>query len=100
MRHRVKVQTSTDTRNAHGGIDESWATGKTRWCEVVDTRGREFQQSAATQSDMTHLLRMRYTPGITSENRFELDGRTLNILSVVNTGERNKEILVACKEPL
>ena len=96
----MKVQASTDARSDYGDITETWATTKTRWCEVIDTRGREFQQAAATQSDMTHLLRMRYTPGITSENRLELGDRTLNILSVVNTGDRNKELLISCKEPL
>jgi hypothetical protein len=47
---------------------------------------------------MTHLLKGRYWPGLTTENRFLFNGRVLEIDSVVNTNERDVEYLVQCRE--
>ncbi len=54
--------------------------------------------AAQVNSDLTHVLRLRHYAGLTTSHRILLEGRALNILAVVNVGERNRELLVTCKE--
>ena len=41
---------------------------------------------------------MRYRTGLTPTHQFKVGSRTLNILSIMNVGERNRELEIMCKE--
>ncbi len=97
LRTRVALQEKTET-NTDGVVTETWATVVNRSAEFVSTTGREFVNAKAVDSDLAHLLRMRYWSDLTASHRI-LDGsRVYGILSVVNVGNRRAEMLVSCKE--
>ena len=102
LRTRVQVQQATETTAAEGQIDRTWETIGSRWARVRPVSGREFWQAQMVQSDITHVVRMRYDPGITRRNRLLLgqyeSGRKLNIAAVFNLDERRKEIELPCVE--
>ena len=41
LRHRVAVQTATETKDAEGGVVFSWATDNTRWASIEWESGEE-----------------------------------------------------------
>ncbi|WP_139121850.1 phage head closure protein, partial [Piscirickettsia litoralis] len=60
--------------------------------------GRELFSAHQFYSEITHTVTLRYTPGITPAMRVYFEGRYFEILSVINRDERNRELILACRE--
>lgn len=100
LRHRCEVQMLTEGRGEHGTVTRTWSTSCKRWFAFVSTVGREFVSAQQINADLTHLLRMRYMADLTTSDRLLYDGRTFNILAIVDPQGRHEELLVSCKEAL
>ncbi len=98
LRHRIVIQGVTETRDAVGGVSRSWATDATRWGSIEPVRGRELLESDSVRGDVTHKIRFRYYSGLTPTNRLTHGGRTFEIVSVLNPGERDIMTEVLAKE--
>lgn len=96
---RVEVQELTETRDAHGGITETWTTIATRWASVEPLSGRERWSAEQVDSDITHRIRMRRFRGLTTNHRIRWDGRVFNLRSVLNLDEADVEHELLCVEP-
>ncbi|KKK83023.1 hypothetical protein LCGC14_2797540 [marine sediment metagenome] len=99
-RHRITIeQQDTGTANAGGEIIPTWSDYAVSVpVEILPQRGREFYQAQQVQAEITHLIRIRYLPGVTSKMRAIFGTRTLHILDVRNVDERSREMLLMCKE--
>lgn len=64
------------------------------WAEPVSQAGREFQSAKAVHADVTHVWRIRYYSALTPKYAMKLGTRQFNILSVINVGERNEEMII------
>ena len=102
LRHRVTIQqlvAGSPQQNAGGEMDETWADVATVNASVEPLRGRELIAAQTTNSEVTGTIRMRYRAGITPKMRCVLDStRYYDILGVVNTMERNRELLLSVRE--
>lgn len=99
-RHRVDIEQPVEgTADAAGEIPITWSVyASSVPVEILPQGGREFYQAAQVQAEMTHLLKLRYLPGVTSKMRALFGTRELNILDVQNVDERGREMLLTCKE--
>ena len=99
-RHRVDIQQPVEgTPDAAGEIPITWGTyASSVPVEIMPQGGREYYQAKQVQAEMTHLLKIRYLSGVTSEMRALFGTRELHILDVVNVDERSREMLLTCKE--
>lgn len=91
LRHQVRIDDLVDVLDSNGdpARDEQGATIR-EWQEVVTVRAaieplrvREFVQSAATQSELTTYIVVRYRAGLTAAMRIVhlvdgVDGRIFN----------------------
>lgn len=87
--------------SAGGGPQEpSWVTLGTRFANVVPLSGRERFTAQQVQSDVTHRVEMHYDPTLQTKpvHRLLFGSRALEIDSVVNVDERNRDVHVMCKE--
>jgi len=104
LRQRINVQKVTETRGAHGSVTRTWNTVASRWASVEPLRGREYMEAAQATSNVTHRVRMRFYSGLNTKSyRFQFTNppdseRTLNIDSVLNLDERNREHECMCIE--
>lgn len=100
LRQRIRVETATQTRDAHGGITYTWKLDAIVWGMVKPIAGQEFFTSQQVNSDITHIVRIRYWSGLllTPSQRLVHRDRNLNIKSVVNLDERRREVEVMCTE--
>lgn len=88
--------------------DSNWGTTVVRWAEVLPLTGRELFQGQQVRQDVTHRVTMRwfrgapptgsYLPAVNPKMRLQLNGRTLQIASVINVEERNVELVLMCRE--
>lgn len=99
-RHRVQYETRATSHNAAGELVTSWTASASNilWAAVEPQTGSETEQAGSTQSSTLYIVRFRYRgTGVVSHGRFTWNGITLNILSVVNTEERNRETICTCE---
>ena len=98
LRHRVAIQEPVEARNSYNEAINTWALVAVVWAWVAPLAGREFFAAEHVQSEITHRVRLRYRAGITSEMRVVYAGRVLMIQSVIDRGERRRELELMCRE--
>lgn len=100
MRHRVEwIQVST-TADSFGQITRSETSQGTYWASVRPVSGDEKPQNKGQElrADRTHTVTMRYVGVPAAGDRLKFKGRSLEIISVMNTDELNDELILSCKE--
>ena len=97
LRERVTVQQATDSRTTLGEAVQTWSTFATRWASVEGISSREFFLQGQQQTEASHRVRLRYLSGLTQQMRLEWRGRTLEIVSLLEHGNRTEHELL-CQE--
>jgi SPP1 family predicted phage head-tail adaptor len=97
LRERVTVQQASESRNALGETVLSWATFAERSASVEGVSSRELLQYGQQQIEVSHRVRMRWLSGLTQSMRIVWRGRTLEIVSLLEHGNRSEHELV-CQE--
>ena len=97
LRERVTVQQASESRNALGETVLSWATFAERWASVEGVSSREALAAGQQDVTITHRVRMRYVSGMTQGMRFSWRSRTLQIVSLLEYGNRSEHVAI-CEE--
>lgn len=102
LRHRITFQKFDGQQDDYGdpldADDKHWSKVVTTWAAIDPISGRELYAAEQSQSEVTHKVRLRYRPGITTAMRISWQGRKLKILSVIDWEERHESLLLMCKE--
>lgn len=115
MRHKVTIQEVTETQDSYGQASESWATFATRWASIEPIAGREYFASRTENSEADVRIRLRwdralvalttkhrvlYTLPLLDESPETSQTRIFDIEAILNMRERNREIVLMCREVL
>lgn len=100
LRHRLALQTSTDSKDAGGGLVETWATVATVWGSVKPLKGEDKVNAQLVNSEITHSIKIRYRPGVNAQGRILFGSRIFQLFEVLNIDERNREMHIGAKEVL
>lgn len=68
------------------------------WANVAPTTGREYEEAQKLREETTYKITTRYFPNITADMKIMFGLRVLEIISVLNVGERNTELQIVAKE--
>ena len=99
LRHRVEIQRFTEKKDEWGNWVEAWETLAIVWAAIEPMKGEEYLAAMAFQSEITHKVTMRYFgEGITTKDLLVFNDRTFEIESIINVEERNRELVLMCKE--
>lgn len=98
LRHRITLQKQVNTVNDYGAAVTTWKNVATVWADVRPLSGREYFSAQQVQSEVTTQIWLRYLDGIMPTMRVKFGKRTLEIVSVLNTQERNVSLRLMCKE--
>ena len=101
LRHRVTIQKLDESQDGTGGIrkgSSDWSDFATRWAAIEPLQGRELFIAQQVSAEVNIRLRLRYLKNVTPRMRVLFDGREFDIKSVLNPGERNRELELLCKE--
>ena len=101
LRHRITIQTTTQTQNAtYGTTEDSWATHVTAWASIEPLRvgSREWFDAQKFTAEVSHLVKLRYRSGVTPKMRISWDSRLFDIKIVLNVEERDRELQLLVKE--
>ena len=98
LRCRVTLEEPVETQGADGAMLTAWETFATTWASVEPLIGKEYFAQQREQATVSHKIRMRHIAGITHKMRIAWGTRLFEIESVLNVGERNREIVLMCSE--
>ena len=94
---RVTLETRTTEPGGWGEPVETWTPVATVWAVVEPLAGREYMAAQAAQSEIVARIRIRYRPGITSQDRVIHEGTTYNIKSVIDIRSGRRELVLMCR---
>ena len=97
MRERVTVQVASGSTNTLGETVLAWNNSTAVWASVEGVSAREALALGQQETVVTHRVRMRHLPGLTQQMRFSWRSRTLNIVSLLEHGNRSEHEAV-CEE--
>lgn len=98
LRHRITIQKQVNETNDYGAVVTKWRTLATVWADVRPISGREYFSAQQVQSEITTQIWLRHLDGVLPTMRVKFGSRTLEIVSVLNTQERNISLQLMCKE--
>ena len=100
MRSRVTIQTPSDgsSRDAGGGIVNSWSELDVVWAHIRPLSGREVEMADAQEGVVTHQITIRNRTDVTTAHRILLGSRTFNIKSVWNPDQRSRQTTIRAEE--
>lgn len=97
LRERVTVQIASGSTNTLGETVLSWSDSTAVWASVEGVSAREALAAGQQEITVTHRVRLRYLPGLTQRMRFAWRSRTLNIVSLLEYGNRSEHVAI-CEE--
>ncbi len=98
LNHKVVIEQRTETKNTLGEDETTWSTYKWTWAQVSPLSGKEYLANNELQSVVTGRVSMRYLSGVTVDMRINWDNRIFDIISIINTEERNRELILMVEE--
>jgi SPP1 family predicted phage head-tail adaptor len=97
LRERITVQIASGATNALGETVLAWADSSAVWASVEGVSAREAFAVVQQETTISHKVRLRYLPGLTQQMRFSWRSRTLDIVSLLEHGNRSEHEAI-CKE--
>lgn len=94
MDRLASVQTPTESANGIGEPILTWSDFATRWIAILPLSGNEQMTAMAQEGSVTHRVRMRYTSGMKPKMRLVAEGRTFEVMSVVERGRKEEHELM------
>jgi SPP1 family predicted phage head-tail adaptor len=97
LRERVTIQIASGATNTLGETVLTWSNWSAVWAMVEGVSSREALTAGQNQVSMSHRVRMRHLPGLTQNMRLSWRGRTLEIVSLLEHGNRTEHEAI-CQE--
>jgi SPP1 family predicted phage head-tail adaptor len=97
LRHRLTLQSPTETRGATGEVLVAYSTDSTVWGSLRPLTGREVSASNQTVEEINYRAEIRYHSTIKSEWRVVNDSNTYEVVTVLNYDELNEYMILELK---
>lgn len=97
LRERVTVQIATGATNSLGETVLTWSDSSSVWASVEGVSASEALANGQQETVLTHKVKLRYLPGLTQNMRFSWRSRTLEIVSLLEHGNRSSHEAI-CQE--
>jgi SPP1 family predicted phage head-tail adaptor len=103
LRHLVSLSNpGPPVPDGSGGFTETPVplSPPTTYAEIKPATARDLERVTAgtVTSTASHVVRMRYHSGITTETRITFGTREFEVSGIANTEERNVELVLLCTE--
>ena len=100
LRERVTIQQKSVVRDAFGAEVATWVVSATVWADVRSTDGTEQVESSVDQvvATISHSVLIRYMAGLSPAMRVVWRDKSLQILSIVESDNRQRQLILKCSE--
>ena len=98
LRNRITLQKPVQTRNTFNEMVTTYPDVATVWAAVEWRSGRRYESANQLNSEIQGIIRIRYRSDIKPEWRIKYGTRYIQILSIANVYEKDRELQLNCKE--
>lgn len=99
LRHRVSLESMTLTRDAWGGVIETWETVASQLpAAIVPLHGRELLAAQALQAGVTAKIIIRYRADVVPTMRIIHGTKIYAIKSVIQDPTLSRTLTLFCEE--
>jgi SPP1 family predicted phage head-tail adaptor len=110
LNRQIKLQTrqpnQATAQDSYGQELTNWtdwpSAGATTWAEIAPAAGREMAQAGAVEGEITHVITIRYRPGVHAKMRavYSAGGttRVYDILAVIEPETAHAALELLCSE--
>jgi SPP1 family predicted phage head-tail adaptor len=98
MRYRVKVENATNTRDAGGGLSQSYSAVTFIYANIKPLNANSIYRQGIVQEKVTHEITLRYMKNISTNSRITYGSRNFNIKGIINVDERDRFLKLLCEE--
>lgn len=99
LRHRISIERAIETQ------DSSYNEAVLQWvlfaevsANIIPLSGRELIRAKQVELETDTEITIRYMDGLSPKMRIVYRDRVFEILNIINTEERNREIRLLCSE--
>lgn len=99
LRHRISIERAIETQ------DSSYNEAVIQWvlfaevsASIIPLSGRELIRAKQVELETDTEITIRYLDGLSPKMRIMYRDRVFEILNIINTEERNREIHLLCSE--
>lgn len=99
LRHRITFQKPIgDITNDFDESIPEYKDVRTVWACVEPKTGREYDEAQKLRAETTYNITTRYFEDVTAEMKIKHNNKIFDIVSVLNVGGRNNELLIVASE--
>lgn len=98
LRHSILIQKKVLIRNSYGEEEVTWEDFTLAYASIEPLAGREYFLAQQFQQKTDYKITLRYRSGIKPHFIIKWGDRTFDIISVLNTGEMNRELIIYASE--
>ena len=98
LRHRITLQTLTNTADGQGGFTQSWADLTTIWGKLEPVSANERNFGERVEYQRSHKCVIRSRSDVVASMRVTFDSRTFQIKGVRRVDERRFFMLLDLEE--
>lgn len=98
LNRKVTLQSKAITKDAYGNDSVAWTTYATPWAEIEAQDGGEVSHDKVIVAAGRIILKIRYHPEVTHQDRIMYGSRIFLINSVVDVGEQHAKMRIIASE--
>ena len=100
LKHYITLQIPSSSKNAMGEWVTSWSDWVSCHASIEPNSGKMFYEAMQANSEAQGKIRIRFRTGVQPTMRVKYGQRIFKILSIVQPGERRRELHLMYKEEL
>jgi SPP1 family predicted phage head-tail adaptor len=97
LRHQVILYKPVDTQNTYGEPEVRWQKVADLWARIEPLQGREYFAAKQAVSEIEARVTIRYRSDVTARMKITHGANDYLIETIINPGERNKELQLMCR---
>ena len=97
LTHKITIYKKLINQDEELNAVETWLPWRAIWSSPMPKTGKEYYKLNVVNSEITEVFKVRYIGGITPHNRIKFRCKYLEIIDVINEGERNETLIITCK---
>ncbi len=98
LRHRLTLQSLTETQDAAGAADLTWTDVADVWAHLRPVSGTSAVIAQQADESLTHEIAIRFRDDVASGWRFVTGERTFRIVTVYDPDERQCYLICSTTE--
>ena len=98
LRHRLILQSKSESRDAHGGAIITFTTQATVWGAIEPLTGREYFSQQQVQAEAKVRIVIRYQSSVATTWRVKHGGLYYDIKDIQNENTRDRMMILMCSE--